>query len=105
MSAPRCKPGDLALVIKGRQTGKTVKVIAPAPDEEVIEAIRIVMGVKFKSVIDQGQLWRIDLPITWSNMADPNSGCMVAYAPDNNLVPITPGDEVKHEDKVEELVE
>lgn len=104
MSAPRCKPGDLALVIRGRQRGKSVTVLAPATEEEVLENIYKVLGVRFGGVMNRGQLWKVDLPITWSGLGHPDKVCMVAYAPDENLLPITPDEKVKQEQKKEEPV-
>lgn len=78
MSAPRCKPGDLALVIRGRQRGKSVTVLAPATEEEVLENIYKVLGVRFGGVMNRGQLWKVDLPITWSGLGHPDKVCMVA---------------------------
>lgn len=104
MSAPRCKPGDLALVIKGRQTGKTVSVLRAADKDEVLEAIRKVLGIRFADVANQGQLWAIDLPITWSGMGASGKSCMVAFAPDDNLLPINPDQQIKQEHKKEEPV-
>lgn len=104
MSAPRCKPGDLALVIRGKQTGKTVSVLRAADKDEVLEAIRKVLGVRFADVANQGQLWAIDLPITWSGMGTNLAVCMVAFAPDDNLLPINPDQQTKLEHKKEEPV-
>ena len=38
MSSPRCKPGDLVLVVKGVDTGKTATILRQATQEERQEA-------------------------------------------------------------------
>jgi hypothetical protein len=99
----RCKPGDLCIVIRGAQVGLTVRVEREATEREVLRAIQSVLGIRFAAVRNKCQLWRIDLPISWANMSNLVESCLVAYAPDDNLMPITPPDEVKQEEQSKEL--
>jgi hypothetical protein len=78
MNTPRCRPGDLALVIKGLFAGSMVTTIELAPEELLREI----------GVIDR-PVWRVDRFLDWGCGEDPDAS-RLPLAPDSALLPISP---------------
>jgi hypothetical protein len=83
----RCRPGDLALVLRSSDAGKIVTCIALLTNEERAE---------LEIADSNGPVWRIDRECVWN---DWDEGVMLPYAPDSALLPIRPepgeSDEIK----------
>lgn len=78
-----CKTGDLAIVVRGPMNlGRVVTIIAPATRLEVEMALR-------GPFVHSSQIWRIDAPLLWGA---PFGDTYAAYAPDECLRPIRPGE-------------
>ena len=85
----RCRPGDLALVIKGLYTGCVVTVIRLA-DEGLLRELRIT----------DRPCWLTDKWLDWDETLD---GVHWPIAPDTSLLPIRPEPdpcEIEHEEPV-----
>ena len=77
-TSPRCRPGDLAVVLRGTYAGAIVNCIALALEGE---------RASFDIADNNGPVWRIDRCMLW------NSGdgkIPLPYAPDSALLPIGP---------------
>jgi hypothetical protein len=89
----RCRPGDLALVLRGLYAGYIVTVIELA-DEELLDALGVAENSRPCWVTDKELDWGFDDEYRW------------ALAPDISLMPIRPEsepDEVDHEEPVGEV--
>ena len=78
MNPTRCRPGDLALLLKGVFAGSTVTTIE-LESEELLREI---------GVIDR-PVWRVDRFLDWGCGEDPDA-MRLRLAPDSALLPIHP---------------
>jgi hypothetical protein len=92
----RCRPGDLALVIRGREWGKAVVCIELSSTEEQ----------KANDVTyPKSPVWRIDRPLKWAATMRPGVVKLVApYCPDDALLPLRPSPDEEPEDVREALL-
>ena len=74
----RCRPGDLALVLRSTDAGKLVTCLALITEQE-----RATIGIADHN----GPVWRIDRECVWN---DWDEGVMLPYCPDSALLPIRP---------------
>lgn len=81
----RCRPGDLALVLRGTYAGAIVTCIALALERE---------RASFDIADSNGPVWRIDRCMLWNNG---HGKVPLPYAPDSALLPIRPQPEVSDE--------
>jgi hypothetical protein len=77
----RCRPGDLALVIRDTDAGKMVTCI------ELLDAReRAAFGIGD----DNGPVWRIDRDCQWADWRQGGREIPLPFCPDAALVPIRP---------------
>ena len=76
----KCRPGDLALVIKGRFAGSLVTCIHLESDEK-LDALGVALHSR--------PTWFVDKSLEWGCGANPDHTRM-PYAPDASLLPIRP---------------
>jgi hypothetical protein len=76
----RCRPGDLALIVRGMFAGSLVTCIRLETDETLDE-----LGVALHS----RPTWLVDRPLEWGLGTDPDHVRM-PYSPDASLLPIRP---------------
>lgn len=99
-----CRQGDLALVIRGVDAGKTVtclELIAPGSTIPGHEDMPATSENRFAR--DEGYIWQVDRLLTWHAEQQPTDG--LPYCPDNMLRPITPHGVVKQLFELEAIVE
>jgi hypothetical protein len=77
----RCRPGDLALVIRDTDAGKIVHCLELASATE-----RAAFGMGE----DNGPVWRIDRECMWADWKQGGRELALPYCPDAALVPIRP---------------
>jgi hypothetical protein len=77
----RCRPGDLALVLRSPDWGKLVTCIELIGEDE-----RITFGIGD----DNGPVWRIDRKCMWADWGRGGLEIPLPYAPDSALMPIRP---------------
>jgi len=77
----RCRPGDLALVLRSPDWGKLVTCIELIGKDE-----RITFGIGD----DNGPVWRIDRKCMWADWGRGGLEIPLPYAPDAALMPIRP---------------
>lgn len=82
----RCRPGDLAVVLRSTDAGKLVTCLALADERE--------RGA-FDIAADNGPVWRIDRCCMWNNWDE--GEIPLPYCPDSALLPIRPQPEVSDE--------
>jgi hypothetical protein len=82
MTALRCRPGDLALVIRDTDAGKLVTCIELADQHE-----RALLGI----VESNGPVWRIDRDCMWADWKRHGKEIPLPFCPDSALIPIRPG--------------
>jgi hypothetical protein len=82
----RCRPGDLALVLRSTGAGKVVTCLALLTETE-----RAALDIGDSN----GPVWRIDRECVWNNW---NDGVMLPYCPDSALMPIRPEPDDEHEE-------
>ena len=86
----KCKKGDMALIIKGYDTGKMV-------------TCQSLLGSETNPLIapNLGPVWLIDRQIGWVSV---NGGIIqLPWCPDSQLMPITPDDESIFKENDKEL--
>jgi len=83
-----CKPGDLALIIKGCNTGKAVTCVRLAgPQLSTPNGPRMTMfGMR--------PIWEIDKSVVWASKHD--GDVLLPYMPDECLMPIRPEPDERH---------
>jgi hypothetical protein len=86
----RCRPGDLALVLRSTDAGKLVTCLALLSEGE-----RAALDIADSN----GPVWRIDRECVWNNW---DEGVMLPYCPDSALRPIRPEPGEEHEESVQE---
>lgn len=77
----RCRPGDLALVIRDTDAGKVVHCVELASATE-----RAAFGIGDSN----GPVWRIDRECLWADWRQGGRDIPLPYCPDAALVPIRP---------------
>jgi len=77
----RCRPGDLALVLRSPDWGKLVTCIELIGEDE---------RLKFRIGDNNGPIWRIDRECMWADWDRSGLGNALPYAPDAALMPIRP---------------
>jgi hypothetical protein len=75
----RCRPGDLALVLRSTDAGKLVTCLALANEQE-----RAAVNI----ADNNGPVWRIDRCCMWNNWDE--GEIPLPYCPDAALLPIRP---------------
>ena len=94
MNSPlRCRPGDLALVIRDTDAGKVVTCVALADESERSE---LRMGDL------NGSVWRIDRDCMWADHSPGGLEIPLPYCPDSALMPIRPEPDEEHEESAQE---
>jgi hypothetical protein len=76
----KCRPGDLALVIRGTFAGSLVTCIRLESDQK-LDALGV--------TLDSRPTWLVDKSLEWGLGANPDHTRM-PYAPDSSLLPIRP---------------
>jgi hypothetical protein len=76
----KCRPGDLALVIRGTFAGSLVTCIRLESDQK-LDALGV--------ALDSRPTWLVDKSLEWGLGANPDHRRM-PYAPDASLLPIRP---------------
>lgn len=71
----RCKPGDLALVVRGTQTGKMLTC-------ERLE------NPPARFSLEHSPIWKVDRDMPWGRTLE--DARWIPYAPDDALMPIRP---------------
>jgi hypothetical protein len=77
----RCRPGDLALVLRSTDAGKLVTCLALADERE---------RAAFNIADSNGPVWRIDRDCMWADWSKSGVEIPLPYAPDSALLPIRP---------------
>lgn len=80
MKGLKCRPGDLALVVRGTFAGSLVTCICLESDEK-LDALGV--------TLDSRPAWLVDKSLEWGCGANPDHTRM-PYAPDAALLPIRP---------------
>lgn len=83
-----CKPGDMALVISGPDSGKEVHCLALFEAGSLARPPGFCLGIYFKPTM--GPVWSIDRTITWTTDDYRRDQFSLPYAPDSVLMPIRP---------------
>lgn len=103
-----CKPGDLALVVKGLSTGRSAKVVGPATRGQVEAEFRKKAGLPPREgdvPEDIGQIWEVDSLMIWrSFFSGKELRAELYFQPDTHMIPINPKDEQGQKTKDKELV-
>jgi hypothetical protein len=89
----RCRPGDLALVIRDSDAGKVVTCIELADESE-----RSKLGMCDLN----GPVWRIDRDCMWADHSSGGLEIPLPYCPDSALMPIRPEPDGEHEESAQE---
>ncbi len=77
----RCRPGDLALVLRSPDWGKLVTCIELIGEDE---------RITFRIGDGNGPVWRIDRTCMWADWSRSGLEVPLPYAPDSALMPIRP---------------
>src|ERR1700689_1434875 len=88
----RCRPGDLALVIRDSDAGKVVTCVELADEYE-----RATLGISDSN----GPVWRIDRHCMWADGSQSGREIPLPYCPDSALVPIRPQPGEEHEESTQ----
>lgn len=102
----RCKPGDLAIITTGPESGKTVTVLSHASKEEVTLAASRALdqAVAMDDKHEKNFFWAIDRAKTWEMADGPvKKEFLMMYCPDNQLLPITPPASMHTKEQSKEL--
>lgn len=99
-----CREGDLALVIRGVDAGKTVTCLELVKPGSTIPGQED-LPTRYENTfaLDVGYIWRIDRLLVWTAEHQPSDG--LPFAPDRDLQPLTPRGVVKQLFELEGLVE
>lgn len=100
----RCKPGDLVMVIKGPDTGKTATILRQATQEELRAAYDSVCdGVKLRDRV----VWVLDRNMLCQVVGNTSGKIygqgMFPFKADENLLPITPPASMHTKEQSKEL--
>lgn len=86
---PRCKPGDVCIVISGPSTGLSCTVLAHATANEAITYAYNMLGEDMLPDTDPGtQFWLIDKPVIWRGSTGELEDIEIPYECDDWLMPI-----------------
>lgn len=86
---PRCKPGDLCVVIAGPSTGLSVTVLEPVTAQQTIDYAFYVKGDSMLPNISPGeQLWLIDKEVVWHDISGEMGDIEMPFECDSWLMPI-----------------
>jgi hypothetical protein len=77
----RCRPGDLALVLRSPDWGKIVTCIELIGEDE---------RITFRIGDGKGPVWRIDRECMWADWSHGGLEVPLPFAPDAALMPIRP---------------
>lgn len=102
----RCKPGDLVLVIKGVDTGKTATILREATLEERKRAVESLMNETCVE-LSRNLVWLLDRDMT-CRVKGRQTGKIYAegqfpFKADSNLLPITPPASMHTKEQSKEL--
>lgn len=105
----RCKPGDLVMVVRGVNAGKTATVIREITFEERLTYYRKMTGkYEILNYPSTTPFWLLDRDDFICSVRVPRTGCrevvgMKSFMHDGALMPITPPESLKTEEHEKEL--
>lgn len=91
----------MCIVIQGPSTGKVVRIMRAASQEEVRKSLTEHTGVPMLPM--PGHFWRLDLPVAWPSVDGKWPTSYIAYEDDMWLLPITPDAEIKAQELKEKI--
>lgn len=85
---PRCKPGDVCIVVSGPSTGLSCTVLAPATENQAITYAYNMLGVDMLPDNNSDQLWQLDKDVIWCDASGELDDFEMPFECDSWLMPI-----------------